>query len=395
MTWVGGSTLDRVAADAETVFACVGLGAGVTVIARRPRDRDETALAIEAGVLRAGILIVAEDRRARAAAVGVADVTGRAGIAVIARRVGRGLGLAGAAVRVAEVSCAFVAVVADLRQVLAFSGVGIAAVGRAGVAVVAVDRRVDALPASGAEAHRPGRASGHPRQRATGRPDVVDPVGDVEEAVDGPLSAGGLRQGRLTWARQAEIGPRSDAQQVEVRITRDLAGEPEQEGGECLHRVAQCARAVLCLGIDRHADGPAEASQGPGARQVQAQGGAGALLLAAQRAAGLVAIHAGDRRHEGTECARSGAGEAAVLGGELDGTARWQTIQNHQWALAHVAATLRRQIGGALAVVRHNASLGLAPVDGAGVVVVAVGRSSLAADPLRGALDTAVVRGAR
>src|SRR5438093_843452 len=122
MTWVGGSTLDRVAADAETVFACVGLGAGVTVIARRPRD--------------------------------------------------------------------------------------------------------------GAEAHRPGRASRHPRQRATGRPDVVDPVGDVEEAVDGPLSAGGLRQGRLTWARQAEIGPRSDAQQVEVRITRDLAGEPEQEGGE-------------------------------------------------------------------------------------------------------------------------------------------------------------------
>src|SRR2546427_6549060 len=91
VTLVRSGALNRIPADAETVLAHIGLGAGVTVVARRPRDRDETALAIEAGVLRAGILIVAEDRRARAPAIGIADVAGGAGVSVVADDAGRRL----------------------------------------------------------------------------------------------------------------------------------------------------------------------------------------------------------------------------------------------------------------------------------------------------------------
>src|SRR6185503_12915851 len=137
---------ERRPAGALALPARVVRRAGVAIVARRRIGFEDAPLGRIAGVVGAGVLIVAADRRADAPAVGVAGVPIRAGVAVVAGDV-RGRRVDALAAD-AGVPGAGVLVVAGDRGPDAPAVAVALVVGGAGVAVVAGGarrRRGDAL----------------------------------------------------------------------------------------------------------------------------------------------------------------------------------------------------------------------------------------------------------
>src|SRR5262245_57088208 len=148
---VPGAAVAIVAGGADAYTAAVGVagvlrGAGVAVVAGVTRCRREGAFTPFAGVLRAGVLVVADDRGAGAVAVGVAGVAPGAGVAVVARGArGRGgdalafdAGVPRAGVPVVALDFGACALAVGVARVLGGAGVAV-------VAGVTRRRRVDAL----------------------------------------------------------------------------------------------------------------------------------------------------------------------------------------------------------------------------------------------------------
>ena len=116
----------------------------------------------------------------------------------------------------------------------------------------------------------------------------VDLVEDVEEAIDLEVASwrAQTRQRRLPWARQSEVPPGTDGEDIEIRIAEDGALQLHHLVGERLHWTTGYAWSRLRDAVDRNSDRPLEASQCTGSRHRHLERGIEELGLSTKCAAG-------------------------------------------------------------------------------------------------------------
>ncbi len=98
-------------------------------------------------------------------------------------------------------------------------------------------RREIADRAGNLYADRARRRTGTTRERPAGMTDEINSVGDIEEAIHGPIRAC-LQERRMTGAGQSETSARSDAEEVEIGVAAasDLALKLIQDLAKRLRR---------------------------------------------------------------------------------------------------------------------------------------------------------------